>query len=38
VTIADEAGNRVATRRGTIQGARIVADAPEMVAATTPAA
>jgi len=37
VTIADEAGNTVATRQGTIQGTRIVAEAPEMAAA-TPAA
>jgi hypothetical protein len=38
VTIADEAGNTMATRRGTIQGTRIVAEAPEMAAAATPAA
>jgi hypothetical protein len=38
VTIADEAGNTVATRQGTIQATRIVAEAPEMPAAATPAA
>jgi hypothetical protein len=37
VTIADEAGNIVATRQGTIQGTRIVAEAPDTAAA-TPAA
>jgi hypothetical protein len=38
VTIADAAGNTVATRQGTIQATRIVAEAPEMPAAATPAA
>jgi hypothetical protein len=38
VTIADEAGNTVATRQGTIQATRIVAEAPEMLATGTPTA
>jgi hypothetical protein len=38
VTIADLEGTTVATRRGTIQGMRIVAEAPEMLDAATPAA
>jgi hypothetical protein len=38
VTIADTAGNTVATRPGTIQGTRILAAAPEMPDGATPAA
>ena len=38
VKIADLEGTTVATRRGTIQGMRIVAEQPEMTDAATPAA